>query len=342
MIPEAPSRSYQENLWITHATIGSRMPPPKLIYSDQYDLNLGQHIFPAVKYKLVRQALLEKKVASEKDFLEPETVQDRDVLLVHSAEYVRKLKTGALSALEIARMEIPYSPEMIRAVWLCAGGSTLAGRQAITEGMAINLGGGFHHAFPAHGEGFCVIHDVAIAIRKLQAEGVIARAMTVDLDVHHGNGTAAIFARDDSVYTFSMHQENNYPFEKPPGTLDVPLRDGCEDKEYLGLLRQNLRRALDEFEPELIFYLAGADPYCEDQLGGLSLTLAGLRERDRTVFQMARAKKIPVAVTLAGGYAARVGDTVAIHVGTIEAARANMQPGQKPRIRPQQIFLLGL
>ena len=132
-----------------------------------------------------------------------------------------------------------------------------------------------------------MIHDVAIAIRKLQADGVIARAMTVDLDVHHGNGTAAIFAQDDSVYTFSMHQENNYPFEKPPGNLDVPLDDGCEDKEYLGLLRQNLQRALDEFESELIFYLAGADPYCEDQLGGLSLTLEGLRERDRTVFQMA-------------------------------------------------------
>lgn len=325
MIPKAPSHSYQENVQSTHVTIGSRMPPPKLIYSDQYDLKLGQHIFPAVKYKLVRQALLEKKIASEADLLEPEAVQDRDVLLVHSAEYVRKLKSGALSALEIARMEIPYSPEMIRAVWLCAGGSTLAGRQAIAEGIAVNLGGGFHHAFPAHGEGFCVIHDVAIAIRKLQAEGVIARAMTVDLDVHHGNGTAAIFAQDDSIYTFSMHQENNYPFEKPPGNLDVPLGDGCEDKEYLGLLRQNLQRALDEFESELIFYLAGADPYCEDQLGGLSLTLEGLRERDRTVFQMARKKNVPVAVTLAGGYAARVADTVAIHVGTIEAARATMQ-----------------
>ena len=309
------------------------MPTPKLIYSDQYDLNLGQHVFPAVKYKLVRQKLLDKKIVSETDFLEPEAVQDRDVLLVHSAEYVRKLKTGTLSELEIARMEIPYSPEMIRAVWLCAGGSTLAGRQSIADGVAVNLGGGFHHAFPSHGEGFCAIHDVAIAIRKLQAEDAIGKAMTVDLDVHHGNGTAAIFTRDESVYTFSMHQESNYPFEKPPGNLDVPLRDGCGDEEYLGLLRQSLQRALSEFQPDLIFYLAGADPYCEDQLGGLSLTLAGLRERDRMVFQMAREKNIPVAVTLAGGYAARVDDTVTIHVGTVEVVQASMQSGQKLRTR---------
>ncbi len=223
MIPNPSPHSYHEKLQITHATIGSPMPPLKLIYSDRYDLNLGQHIFPAVKYKRVRQALLEKKLASEADFLEPEAVQDRDVLLVHSAEYVRKLKTGTLSELEIARMEIPYSPEMIRAVWLCAGGSTLAGRQALADGIAVNLGGGFHHAFPSHGEGFCVIHDVAIAIRKLQAEEAIGKAMTVDLDVHHGNGTAAIFTRDESVFTFSMHQESNYPFEKPPGSHVSPM-----------------------------------------------------------------------------------------------------------------------
>ena len=333
MIPKPSPHSYHENPRITHATIGSPMPSPKLIYSDQYDLNLGQHVFPAVKYKLVRQRLLDKKIVSEADFLEPETVQDRDVLLVHSAEYVRKLKTGTLSELEIARMEIPYSPEMIRAVWLCAGGSTLAGRRALTDGIAVNLGGGFHHAFPSHGEGFCAIHDVAIAIRKLQAEDAIGKAMTVDLDVHHGNGTAAIFtrARDDSVYTFSMHQESNYPFEKPPGNLDVPLHDGCGDEEYLGLLRQNLQRALSEFQPDLIFYLAGADPYCEDQLGGLSLTLAGLRERDRMVFQMARAKGVPVAVMLAGGYAARVDDTVAIHVGTVQVGREALAGETKGR-----------
>ncbi len=321
MIPKPSLHSYHENPPITHATIGTRMPPPKLIYADKYDLNLGQHIFPAVKYKLVRQALLEKNLASDGDFLEPAPAGDRDVLLVHSAEYVRKLKTGTLSELEIARMEIPYSPEMVRAVWLCAGGTTLAGRQALADGIAVNLAGGFHHAFPSHGEGFCAIHDVAIAIRKLQAEGSIAKAMTVDLDVHHGNGTAAIFARDSSVFTFSMHQENNYPFEKPPSDLDVPLRNGCEDEEYLHLLRQNLQHALTEFQPDLIFYLAGADPYREDQLGGLSLTQEGLQERDRFVLRMARDHNIPVAVMLAGGYATHVADTVAIHVGTIQAGR---------------------
>jgi len=259
-------------------------------------------------------------MATEPDFFEPQAATDQDVLLVHTAEWVSKLKTGTLSEAEIARLEIPYSPEMVRAAWLCAGGSILAGRKALASRMAVNIGGGFHHAFPDHGEGFCAIHDVAIAIRKLQAEDAIARAMTVDLDVHHGNGTAYIFSRDSSVLTFSMHQENNYPLDKPPSDVDVNLRDGCEDQEYLHLLRENLWHALSAFQPDLIFYLAGADPYREDQLGGLSLTLAGLQERDRIVFSVAGQRNVPVAVTLAGGYAQDVKDTIAIHVGTVRAA----------------------
>ncbi|OFV96742.1 MAG: histone deacetylase, partial [Acidobacteria bacterium RIFCSPLOWO2_02_FULL_60_20] len=219
----------------------------KLIYSDGYDLNLGEHVFPSTKYRLVRKELLKEKLASEQDFLEPTPATDEDVLLVHTAEYVQKLKTGTLSESEIYRMEIPYSPEMVRAVWLCAGGSILAARRALSDGMAINIGGGFHHAFPGHGEGFCVIHDVAIAIRKLQMDGAIRRAMTVDLDVHHGNGTAFIFARDNTVCTFSMHQENNYPLEKPPSDIDIHLPDGSGDESYLHLLRQNLHHALSEF-----------------------------------------------------------------------------------------------
>lgn len=293
----------------------------KLIYSDGYDLNLGEHVFPSTKYRLVRKELLKEKLASEQDFLEPTPATDEDVLLVHTAEYVQKLKTGTLSESEIYRMEIPYSPEMVRAVWLCAGGSILAARRALSDGMAINIGGGFHHAFPGHGEGFCVIHDVAIAIRKLQMDGAIRRAMTVDLDVHHGNGTAFIFARDNTVCTFSMHQENNYPLEKPPSDIDIHLPDGSGDESYLHLLRQNLHHALSEFSPDLIFYLAGADPYCEDQLGGLSLTKAGLRERDRVVMSFARERNIPVAVTLAGGYARRLEDTIEIHVGTVRSAQ---------------------
>ena len=296
------------------------MLPFKLIYSDHYDLNLGDHVFPSSKYRLIREKLLESQLASAADFLEPEPAEDRAVLLVHTEEWVRKLKTGTLTPLDIRRMEVPYSPELVRAVWLSAGGSILAARRALADRVAVNIGGGFHHAFPGHGEGFCVLHDVAIAIRKLQAEGAIERALTVDLDVHHGNGTAFIFARDESVFTFSMHQEHNYPFEKPPSDLDIHLPDGCEDEPYLHLLRENLHHALSVFHPDLIFYLAGADPYREDQLGGLALTKAGLQERDRIVFSMARERNIPVAVALAGGYARHLEDTIAIHVGTVRAA----------------------
>jgi acetoin utilization deacetylase AcuC-like enzyme len=254
--------------------------------------------------------------------MEPQPATDADVCLIHAADFVERLKGGTLSPQEIYRMEIPYSAELVRAVWLCAGGSILAGRSALADGVAVNIGGGFHHAFPEHGEGFCVIHDVAIAIRKLQAEGLITRAMTVDLDVHHGNGTAYIFARDNSVCTFSMHQANNYPLEKPPSDLDIHLPDGCEDEQYLHLLRQNLYHALAVARPNLIFYLAGADPYREDQLGGLALTKAGLLERDRLVLALACESGVPVAITLAGGYAVNIMDTVDIHVGTIQCAIA--------------------
>ncbi|OFV98206.1 MAG: histone deacetylase [Acidobacteria bacterium RIFCSPLOWO2_02_FULL_61_28] len=296
------------------------MLPFKLIYSDKYDLHLGDHVFPSSKYRLIHERLLESQLASVTDFLEPPPAEDTDVLLVHTADWVRKLKTGTLDLHDLHRMEIPYSPELVRAVWLCAGGSILAGRRALADGVAFNMGGGFHHAFPGHGEGFCVIHDVAIAIRKLQTEGSIQRALTVDLDVHHGNGTSFIFARDNSVFTFSMHQEHNYPLEKPPSDLDIHLPDSCEDEQYLHLLRENLHHALSVFHPDLIFYLAGADPYREDQLGGLALTKAGLQERDRIVFAMARERNVPVAVTFAGGYAHRLEDTIAIHVGTVRAA----------------------
>jgi acetoin utilization deacetylase AcuC-like enzyme len=185
----------------------------------------------------------------------------------------------------------------------------------------VNVGGGFHHAFPDHGEGFCVLHDVAIAIRCLQKDRTIERAMTVDCDVHQGNGTASIFKGDPSVFTLSIHQANNYPYPKPPSNLDINLEDGADDEEYLGALQEGLDKSLTEFQPEMIFYLAGADPYCEDQLGGLRLTLEGLERRDRLVFQKARAKNIPVAVTLAGGYARHVEDTVLIHINTIRVAR---------------------
>ena len=292
----------------------------KTVYSDKYDLHLGDHVFPSSKYRLIHEALLEQQLEYELDFLEPQPAEDQDVLLVHTEEWVNKLKTGTLTPEDIYRLEIPCSPQLIRAVWLSAGGAILTARCALADGIAVNIGGGFHHAFPGHGEGFCVLNDVAIAIRKLQKEGHIQRAMTVDLDVHHGNGTAFIFARDDTVFTFSMHQENNYPLEKPPSDMDIHLHDSCDDEHYLDSLRQNLYHALSVFQPDLIYYLAGADPYHKDQLGGLALTKAGLRERDRIVFAMARERKVPVAVALAGGYAEQLEDTIAIHVGTIRAA----------------------
>ncbi len=308
------------------------MLPFKLIYDHRYDLNLGAHVFPSQKYRLVHDALLEQGIAATDDFQAPAPATDDDILLVHGNEYVHKLKTNTLSQMEKLRLEIPWSKELIEACWLAAGGSILAGQRALSDGFAANIGGGFHHAYPNHGEGFCAIHDVAVAIRHLQRDRTIETAMVIDTDVHHGNGTAAIFAADPTVFTFSIHQENNYPYPKPPSNIDVDLQDGVGDQEYLELLAANLQRAFKEFSPGLIFYVAGADPYHEDQLGGLALTLDGLSRRDAMVFDYAREHRVPIAVTLAGGYARRVSDTVRIHVNTIVAARdAAHRRAQKPQ-----------
>jgi len=295
--------------------------PFKLIYHDGYDLNLGAHVFPSQKYRMIRDKLLEDGIAQLTDFLAPEPARDEDVLRVHSQDYVYKLKTGTLSRTEALRLEVPYSKKLIEACWLAAGGSILAARRAIEDGWAANIGGGFHHACPDHGEGFCVIHDVAIAIRRLQSDGVIEQAMVVDTDVHQGNGTAVIFGGDGTVYTLSLHQENNYPFPKPPSTVDVELADGTDDEQYLAILEKHLHRAFEDFAPQLLYYVAGADPYRDDQLGGLALTIKGLADRDALVFDYARRNAVPVAIALAGGYARQVADTVAIHAGTIVAAR---------------------
>jgi acetoin utilization deacetylase AcuC-like enzyme len=234
---------------------------------------------------------------------------------------VRKLKTGTLTASEVMRLEVPYSPELVEAFWLAAGGSILAAQSALRDGFGCNLGGGFHHAYPDHGEGFCAIHDVAVAIRRIQFDVAIRRALVIDTDVHHGNGTAAIFRGDASVFTLSIHQESNYPAHKPSSTVDLNMWDRADDEEYLGALIPAVQSALDEFRPDIVFYVGGADPYCEDQLGGLSLTKQGLMQRDRKVFEESRKRGIPVATTLAGGYARRVEDTIRIHVNTILAAR---------------------
>jgi acetoin utilization deacetylase AcuC-like enzyme len=219
------------------------------------------------------------------------------------------------------KLEVPYSPELAEAVWLAAGGTILAGQLALRDGFASNLSGGFHHAYASHGEGFCALNDVAVAIRRLQSDRSIKKAIVVDTDVHHGNGTAHIFRDDDSVFTLSIHQENNYPAHKPPSNLDLPLEDGAEDHEYLSTLLPAVEKSLDEFRPNILFYVGGADPFCEDQLGGLRLSKSGLKTRDKGVFQLARARNIPVATTLAGGYARRVEDTIRILANTILAAQ---------------------
>ena len=322
------------------------MLPFKLIYSDGYYLPIGQHVFPAEKYRRVHRQLIESGIADPSDFLTPQPASDQDILLVHTPAYVNKLKTGTLSAREELQLEVPFSPELVRAFWLAAGGSILAAENALKDGVAVNIGGGFHHAFPDHGEGFCMIHDVAVAIRRLQRDGKIRTAMTVDCDVHQGNGTAAIFAgtRTSSeplpsngpavagkrplmrgahagdVFTISLHQENNYPPLKPPSSIDVDLPDGITDDDYLAWLDNALSSGLRQFQPDLICYIAGADPYCEDQLGGLALSLDGLKKRDELVFQVAKTREIPVMVTYAGGYAQRVDDTVVIHCNTVAAA----------------------
>jgi acetoin utilization deacetylase AcuC-like enzyme len=319
------------------------MLPFKLVYSDGYYLPIGAHVFPAQKYRLIHQRLLNEHIAEPSDFLAPQPAPDADILRVHTEDYVRKLKDGTLSPTEELQMEIPFSPELRDAFWLAAGGSILAAEHALKDRVGFNIGGGFHHAFPDHGEGFCMIHDVAVAIKRLQADGKVRTAMTVDCDVHDGNGTAAIFPPINDahaplpshsptsprqsdhpahgVFTISLHQQHNYPAIKPPSSIDVNLPDGAGDHQYLSWLDNALSSGLRRFTPDLICYIAGADPFCEDQLGGLALTMEGLKERDELVFKAAKAQNIPVMVTFAGGYARNTTDTVTIHCHTVLAAK---------------------
>jgi acetoin utilization deacetylase AcuC-like enzyme len=297
------------------------MLPFKLVYHPRYDLNLGAHVFPSQKFRLLHELLLRERIATPDDILQPDRATDEDLLRVHTPDWVSKLKHGTLTASEVMKLEVPYSPELAEAVWLAAGGSILAGQLALRDGLASNLTGGFHHAYANHGEGFCALNDVAIAIRRLQHDGAVKKAIVVDTDVHHGNGTAHIFRNDDSVFTLSIHQLHNYPADKPPSNVDLNLDDGVEDEEYLSTLLPAVEKSLDDFCPEILFYVGGADPFCEDQLGGLRLTKSGLKARDKGVFQLARTRNIPIATTLAGGYARRVEDTIRIHANTIHAAR---------------------
>ena len=319
------------------------MLPFSLVYRSGFYLPFGNaHVFPGLKYKLIREHLLASGAASESDFALAEPIALDDVVRVHEAAFVDRLIQGTLSAQEIRRMELPYSHELVEATLLGCGGTLAAARLALRDGIACAIGGGFHHAHRAHGEGFCMLHDVAIAVARLLHERTVARALIVDLDVHHGNGTAALFpplgepvarAQLDfaalrgslkpsaqGVFTLSLHQENNYPAYKPPSSLDVPLADGVGDEDYLEALEQALAMAFDCFSPQIVAYVAGADPFVEDKLGGLALSMEGLKQRDRTVFRTVQSAGVPIFSVYAGGYARRLEDTVAIHSNTVLAA----------------------
>lgn len=288
-----------------------------VIWSPQYEFSIGTHVFPTVKYRLVAELLEAEGLFRREDLVAPRMATWAELARVHTAEYLDKVRSDTLSPDEVLRLELPFSPELGDALRLCSGGTILCAEQALTGGVAVHLGGGFHHAFPGHGEGFCLFNDVAAAARHLLDEGRAARVMVVDLDVHHGNGTAAMFADEPRVFTFSMHEEHNYPFVKPPGDLDVGLATGTGDDAYLDELGRHLPRILRAHEPDAVLYLAGADPYRQDQLGGLGLTLEGLEARDRMVLDACRDAGAAVAVVLAGGYAVNTDDTVRIHATTV-------------------------
>ena len=296
-------------------------PSLPVVWHEAYEVDLGPHVFPTAKYRLVCERLLGEGTISERDIVRPEPAPHDWLALVHTDAYLSKIDGNSFSTMERMLLEVPYTAAVRDASYLSVGGAVACARLAMTRGVAVHLGGGFHHAFADHGEGFCVLNDVAVAIRVLQHEGAIRRALVIDLDVHHGNGTATIFTGDPTVFTFSMHQQANYPAVKPPSDLDIGLRDGSGDDEYLALLGEHLPEIVERHRPDLACYLAGADPYEHDQLGGLALTLEGLERRDRLVFATLAASRVPVAVSLAGGYAVSVADTVEIHCRTVRVAR---------------------
>ena len=301
------------------------MGKKKVVYSDEYDVDIGAHVFPTSKYKLIREELIGKRLLSEEDFEFPHPASEEDILLVHSKEYVNKLKNGTLSFEEIFKLELPYSKELVQASYICVNGTVKSCDIALERGAGVHLGGGFHHAFRDHGEGFCIFNDVAIAIKKMTRDGKIKKAMVIDCDLHQGNGTADIFKDDEDVFTFSIHQESNYPFYKPKSDLDIGLDDYAQDKIYLSKLKEHIPKIISDFKPNLILYVAGADPYKDDQIGNLALTIDGLKERDKFIFETAKNFNVPIAVVLAGGYAVKIEDTVTIHFNTVKTALEYMK-----------------
>jgi acetoin utilization deacetylase AcuC-like enzyme len=278
------------------------------------------HRFPIAKYALLRDAVLAEGIVRDAHLHHPPRTPLDDVRRVHDAAYLERLTTGSMPAAEQRTLGFPWSPALVERSLRASGGTLAAAGHALEHGIAMNLAGGTHHAFATHGEGFCVLNDVVIAIRALRARGRIRRAAVVDLDVHQGNGTHALLAEDDDAFTFSMHGRRNYPFRKVAGRLDVELEDGTGDTEYLERLAGALPGVLAEARPDLVLYLAGADPHEGDSLGRLGLTFDGLMRRDALVLESARAVGVPVAIVIAGGYGRDIADTVRVHANTARVA----------------------
>ncbi len=290
-----------------------------IVYSPRYHIDIGTHVFPTSKYVRLFERLRDAGLARPADVIEPELASWTDLALVHTSNYLDQLKSGSFRIEELAQLGVAWSQDVVDGFRLMTGGTIAAARLAASgqARMVAHLGGGLHHGFPDRGEGFCFFNDVAVASRVVLRDRPAARIAIIDLDVHHGNGTAFIFAGDAQVFTFSMHQQHNYPVDKPESSLDLGLQDGTGDREYLARLAPALDRVFT-FTPDLVFYLAGADAYEDDQLGGLSLTKTGLRQRDRMVLQAAADRAVPTVVCLAGGYARHLEDTVDIHYATVE------------------------
>jgi acetoin utilization deacetylase AcuC-like enzyme len=294
----------------------------RIFYSPYYYADIGEnHVFPIKKFELVRDRLLAEGTLRKEEIVEPKPAAVEDVQLVHTEDYITRLMKGELTAKEIRKLGLPWSESLVRRSFLACSGTINAARHALSNQVASNLAGGTHHAFPDRGEGFCVLNDVAVAIRVLQREKLAERFLIVDCDVHQGNGTAFIFQNSPEVFTFSMHGAKNYPLHKENSTLDLELPDGTKDDEFLEILHEALPRVFLH-NPDIVFYLGGADPFEKDKLGRLKLTKEGLRRRDEMVLQFAREREVPIVTTMSGGYALDINDTVEIHCNTIRAAKA--------------------
>ena len=293
----------------------------KIFHTDQFSIPLPKnHTFPLQKYPILKKRLLESNPVTAKNLYVPQAATRDEITRVHDLEYIRRLRNGELTLKEIRPIGLPWSNEIIERAMRSAGATIEACRCALVEGVAVNLGGGTHHAFRDRGQGYCLLNDAAIACRALQSENLVRKILIIDCDAHQGNGTAAIFKDDASVFTFSIHGKNNFPYKKERSDLDIALDDGTGDAKYLEELKQGVTYSLEQIDAQLVIYLAGADPFKDDRFGRLALTKQGLAERDRMVFRHCYAAGLPIAVTMAGGYARRIEDTVDIHFQTVLAA----------------------